>query len=58
MGAWLEIEAQEIDRFAINLQLFIDSHDENPAFNSRIKLLRYNPDNPQDMHWLHEIVQG
>ena len=54
---WREIESQEIQRFQINLQMFIDRHENNPEFKNRIRLLNYESDAPADnLAWLHAIM--
>lgn len=55
---WREVEDQEIQRFTLVLQMFIDRHDMNPEFAGRIRILRYNPDSPGDLLWLHAAVMN
>lgn len=53
---WREVEDQEIERFTLNLQLFIDRHDDNPEFKEHVQILRYDPDRPGGLLWLHNIL--
>lgn len=55
---WQEIELQEIERFILSLQLLIDRHESNPEFKDRIHIHRYNPDNPNNLLWMHNILVG
>ncbi len=53
---WREVEKQEIDRFILNLQLLIDDHETNPEFKSRIEIMRYDADQPDNLLWMHNIM--
>ncbi|MEM6281298.1 MAG: STING domain-containing protein [Chloroflexota bacterium] len=55
---WRRVEKQEVERFILNLQLLIEKHESNPEFKEHINILRYNPLEPGDMQWLHEIMTG
>lgn len=55
---WCEIEDQEIQRFSIILQMFINRHEDNPDFSSRVKIYRYDPTTPGDLGWLYSILQN
>ncbi len=53
---WMEIEEQEIERFILNLQRFIDMHDRNPEFRNRIRILRYDVERPGELLWFHRLL--
>jgi nucleoside 2-deoxyribosyltransferase len=55
---WREVEAQELDRFCNVLQYFIDRNEANPEFSGRVQIVRYDPDEPADMLWLHNILNN
>lgn len=55
---WREVEQQEVTRFAMILETFIGQHEANPEFARRIRIIRYNPDQPGDLLWLHNILAG
>jgi hypothetical protein len=55
---WQEIEAQEIDRFILVLQQFIDRHELGMEFSSRVKILRYDPDTPGELLWFHAALMN
>jgi len=53
---WREVENQEIERFSLVLQMFINRHEFNPDFAQRVKIFRYDPVTPGDLLWLHNIL--
>ena len=53
---WREVEEQEIQRFIVNLQMLINRHENNPEFKNRIQIVRYNPETPGDLLWLHNLM--
>lgn len=52
-----EFEAQEIERFVVMLDSFIAEHEFGPEFIDRVKILTYDPAQPQDLLWFHNILQ-
>lgn len=52
-----EFEAQEIERFVTLLQTFIVEHEFGMEFTNRVRLFIYDPDRPDTLLWLHNILQ-
>lgn len=55
---WREVEAQEIDRFVLNLRMFIDRHEANPEFADRIEVIRYDGSQPAEMVWFYNLMMN
>lgn len=53
---WREVEAQEIERFILNLRLFINQHEANPEFSDRVEIVQYNSLQPTDLLWFHNLM--